>query len=425
MLPHFANASDGPMNDIERRMLDSEAAIERWFRQQWQERTAPIYSSVDVRRARFKLAPVDTNLFPGGWNNLPPRMLTLAAQAARQRVGEHLPRPSRLLLVPENHTRNLHYLSNVAHLQRLFEQAGLQVRLGTLNPEIQQATDLALPDGSHLTLEPLLRQRGRLGVAGFDPELILLNNDLSAGAPGLLQNLQGQCLLPPLHAGWHVRSKTQHFKAYDNMATGLAAQLGIDPWWINPMFSACEGVDFAQGVGMNRLQAQVDALLARIQRKYAEYGLTDKPYVVVKADHGTYGMGIMMVHDASELSSLSRRSRNKMAVIKDGQAVSNVILQEGIPTCEQVEGAAAETVVYMVDRHVVGSFRRVHPERGAEDNLNTPGARFVPLEWMAQAALTPPAEIYPCAVLARLAALAASHELEAPSIPVLADGVCA
>lgn len=33
----------------------------------------------------FKLAPVDTNLYPGGWNNLSEAMLPLAVQAAQYR----------------------------------------------------------------------------------------------------------------------------------------------------------------------------------------------------------------------------------------------------------------------------------------------------------------------------------------------------
>jgi glutamate--cysteine ligase len=31
-------------------------------------------TSVDLRNAGFKLAPVDTNLFPGGFNNLNPAL---------------------------------------------------------------------------------------------------------------------------------------------------------------------------------------------------------------------------------------------------------------------------------------------------------------------------------------------------------------
>src|SRR5207237_6213228 len=82
MVPHLITALTGPINELEQRMLESLPAIERWFRLEWMEHTPPFYTSVDLRNAGFKLAPVDTNLFPGGFNNMTPEMLPLAVQAA-------------------------------------------------------------------------------------------------------------------------------------------------------------------------------------------------------------------------------------------------------------------------------------------------------------------------------------------------------
>ena len=79
-------------------------AIERWFRLEWMEHTPPFYTSVDLRNAGFKLAPVDTNLFPGGFNNLTPEMLPLAVQAAMAAIEKICPEAKNLLLIPENHT---------------------------------------------------------------------------------------------------------------------------------------------------------------------------------------------------------------------------------------------------------------------------------------------------------------------------------
>ena len=131
--------------------------------------------------------------------------------------------------------------------------------------------------------------------------------------------------------------------------------------------------------GEECLPSNAEALLAKIRRKYKEYGIKEKPFVIVKADAGTYGMGIMTVRDPKELDDLNRKQRNKMSVIKDGQEVSEVIIQEGVPTYERINDAVAEPVVYMIDRYVVGGFYRVHAERGIDENLNAPGASFVPL----------------------------------------------
>ena len=422
MVPHLITALTGPINELEQRILESLPAIERWFRLEWMEHTPPFYTSVDVRNAGFKLAPVDTNLFPGGFNYLTPEMLPLAVQAAMAAIEKICPEAKNLLLIPERHTRNSFYLMNVARLVQIFHQAGLNVRLGTLDDSITAPTDIALPDGSVLTMEPLVRTRGRLGLKNFDPCTILLNNDLSAGIPKVLENLHEQYLLPPLHAGWSVRRKTRHFQAYEEISKKFAKLLGMDPWLINPMFSRCEDVNFSDGTGSECLMTNADALLGKIRRKYKEYGIQEKPFVIVKADAGTYGMGIMTVRDAKDLAELSSRTRNKMGVIKDGQEVSEVMLQEGVPTYERVNDAVAEPVVYMIDRYVVGGFYRVNAGRGIDENLNSPGASFVPLAFAEHSQLPKPGvkpgasapnRFYMYGVIARLAMLAASYELEA------------
>ncbi len=422
MVPHLITALNGPINELEQRILDSTPAIERWFRLEWMEHTPPLYSSVDIRNAGFKLAPVDTNLFPGGWNNLTPEMLPLAVQAAMAAIEKICPEARNLLIVPESHTKNSFYLSNVLQLKRIFHQAGLNVRFGSLDPDIKDPTTLDLPTGETITIEPLIRTDRRLGLKDFDPCTILLNNDLSTGIPGMLEDLNEQYLLPPLHAGWSVRRKSRHFQAYEEVAKRFGKLLGMDPWLINPMYEKCGEVNFDEDMGMDCLRTNVDALLTKIKRKYKEYGINEKPFVVVKADNGTYGMGIMTVRDVKDLDALSSKSKTKMNTTKDGQALSEVIIQEGVLTNERVNDAVAEPVVYMMDRYVVGGFYRVHAERGVDENLNAPGASYVPLAFVDSGRLPQPGQkpgssspnrFYMYGVIGRLAMLAASYELEA------------
>ena len=421
MVPHLTTALTGPINELEARILESMPAIERWFRLEWMEHTPPFYCSVDIRNAGFKLAPVDTNLFPGGFNNLTPEMLPLAVQAAMAAIEKICPEAKNLLLIPERHARNAFYLMSVQRLMRVFHQAGLNVRLGTLDEDVDAPTRLPLPDGTELTLEPLQRVRGRLGLKDFDPCTILLNNDLSAGVPKVLQSLHEQYLLPPLHAGWSVRRKSRHFQSYEEVAKKFAKLLGMDPWLINPMHAHCGKVDFTASEGLDCVRANVEAMLTKVRRKYKEYGINEKPFVVVKADNGTYGMGIMTVRDPKDLVELNRRTRNKMSIIKDGQEVSEVILQEGVPTYERINDAVAEPVVYMIDRYVVGGFYRVNADRGVDENLNSPGASFVPLAFAESNQLprpgvkpgaSAPNRFYMYGVIGRLAMVAGSYELE-------------
>jgi len=418
MVPNLTTALAGPLMDLERRILDRMPEIERWLRTQWQEHQVPFYASVDLRNAGFKLAPVDTNLFPGGFNNLNPSFLPLCVQAVQAAVERVCPDARGVLLVPENHTRNLFYLRNVATLESILRQAGMRVRIGSLNPEITTVTRLDLGDGSALTLEPVHRNGRRVGLYDFDPCMVLLNNDLSAGAPAILANLD-QPVVPPLAAGWHNRRKSHHFAAYSAVSDQFAALVGIDPWLIDPYFAVCGQIDFQERAGEECLASNVSDLLARIAAKYAEYGIADKPFVIVKADAGTYGMGIMTVRDVDDVRALNRKQRNKMAVVKEGLEVTQVIIQEGVPTFESIDDAIAEPVVYMIDRFVVGGFYRVHTARGKDENLNAPGAQFVPLAFespcipdLREPAGCPPNRFYAYGVVARLAQLAAAVEVE-------------
>jgi glutamate--cysteine ligase len=300
----------------------------------------------------------------------------------------------------------------------------MRVRVGSLLPEITQPTLFQLPNGSTLTLEPLLRRGNRLGLADFDPCVVLLNNDLSAGAPDILKNLE-QGVFPPLSVGWYVRRKSQHFTAYDRVAGEFAQLLDVDPWLINPYFATCDKVNFQERVGEECLAAQVDAVLQKIRLKYAEYGVKQDPFVIVKADAGTYGMGIMTVKDASEITNLNRKQRNKMAVVKEGLQVHDVLVQEGVYTFEHINEAVAEPVIYMIDHYVVGGFYRVHTGRGVDENLNSPGMHFEPLAFQTCCTLPNPDcapddlpnRFYAYGVVARLALLAAALEIEKAENP--------
>ncbi|MEO7107090.1 MAG: glutamate--cysteine ligase [Rhodoferax sp.] len=423
MVPHLVTALTGPINELEQRILDSMPAIERWFRLEWMEHTPPFYTSVDVRNAGFKLAPVDTNLFPNGWNILTQPMLPLAVQAAQAAIEKICPEARNLLIVPDNHLHNTFYLSNLAQLRRVFQMAGLNVRIGSISPDVKKSVTMELPNGESITLEPVVRNKGRIGVKDFDPCTILLNNDLRAGVPGILEDLTQQYLLPPLHAGWSSRRKSAHAKAFEEVSKRFGKLIGVDHWLINPMFDKCPDVDFSSDDGMQALIAKTEGLLTKIRKKHKEYGIKEKPFVVVKPDNGDPRMPILTVRDAKELEALRVQMNSQMATTSSAEApIFDVLLQEGVLTCERVNDAVAEPVVYMMDRYVVGGFYRVNPQRKVDESLNAPGSSFVPLAFaesthLPQPGVKPgasaPNRFYMYGVIGRLAMLAASYELEA------------
>lgn len=419
-VPHLTTALKGPLLRLEAHLLKQQMQVEAWLREQWLATPAPFYASVDLRNAGFKLAPVDTNLFPAGFNNLNPDFMPLCIQAVQAAVERVCPRARKVLIVAENHTRNLFYLESLETLRHIFEQAGLEARIGSLRDDVSTPLVIDLPSGKQCRLEPLTRTGDRISVGDFSPCLVLLNNDLSGGRPAVLEGLE-QELTPPLAAGWSDRKKSDHFTHYQAVAEEFSKQIDIDPWLVSPLSLQCGEVDFMDKNGSECLASNVASMLVSIQNKYDEYGIDKEPFVIVKADSGTYGMGIMTVKSADDVMSLNRKQRSKMASAKEGLVVDNVLIQEGVYTFETLgeEHAVAEPVVYMMDRFVVGGFYRVHTGRGVNENLNAPGMHFEPLAF-SEPCNTPdkqgapdaqPNRFYAYGVIARLALLAAAREL--------------
>ena len=229
-LPVMAAEHLSQLQAFEAKILCNHAKIEAWFRSQWNAHRPPFYGSVDIRNAGYKISSIDMNLFPGGFNNLNPNFIPLAAVAAQDAVQRACETAKSVLIIPENHTRNTFYLQNVYALSEILRSAGYEVRLGSLNPEVTEPTEFETALGDKILLEPLLRTRERVHLAdGFSPCVVLLNNDLSAGVPDILKGIS-QTVLPPLHGGWTTRRKTEHFSAYNQVAAEFAKLIDVDEW---------------------------------------------------------------------------------------------------------------------------------------------------------------------------------------------------
>ena len=217
-----------------------------------------------------------------------------------------------------------------------------------------------------------------------------------------------------------TRRKSRHFGAYSRVAADFARLVDIDPWLVDPYFGVCGEINFQERTGEECLTGWVETVLGKVRAKYKEYGIEREPFVIVKADAGTYGMGIMTVKDPAEVRDLNRKQRNKMAVVKEGLSVTDVLVQEGVYAFETVKDAVAEPVIYMIDQFVVGGFYRVHTGRGPDENLNAPGMQFEPMPFDTSCLLPDPDaspdcvvnRMYAYGVIARLALAAASIELE-------------
>ena len=57
-------------NEIRDQISAKSPEIDRWIESACAGVFVPLYSSVDLRVSDYKLVPVDTNIFPAGFNNL-------------------------------------------------------------------------------------------------------------------------------------------------------------------------------------------------------------------------------------------------------------------------------------------------------------------------------------------------------------------
>jgi len=433
MVPHLITALAGPLNELEQRILDATPAIERWFRLEWMEHTPPIYAAIDIRNAGFKVAPTDTNLYPADWHNLAGDVLPLAVQAAQAAIEKICPEARNLLIVPKNGTPSDSDLANLARLRQIFGMVGLNVRYGSIDPALKKNAVYPLPEGDDtggpITFEPAQRigpSALRLGLKHFDPCTILLNNPLAAGAPGILEDLYEQYLLPPLQAGWTVRRMSRHYQCHDDICKRFGKLLGLDPWLIHPLFAACGEIAPGARPDAAVLREQVHALLAKIRRKYREYGIHDKPFAIIKARG--HPLHLVTVRDVKELDALLERlpkCKGDADQAAFGPAAGDLLVQEGIAEAGQIDGAAAEPVVYTIDRYVVGGYHRLRQQQAG------PHGHYVPLAF--PGSVQPPRlarpghdeiaasnRFYLYGVVGRLALVAASYELEATDPQVLA-----
>jgi glutamate--cysteine ligase len=344
----------------------------------------PFYGSTDLRNSGFKLAPVDLNLFPGGFNNLNDAFMPLCVQAAQAAIERICAGARSILLIPENHTRNQFYLQNVAKLVSILRLTGLEVRLGSLLPEITDP-----PWSSSPTAQPDPRTPGAPRQPprpeGLRPLRGAAQQRPVRRHPRVLKNLD-QWVIPPVHAGWHTRRKSNHAAAYDRVTRDFGAAIGIDPWRINPAFDTCSGLDFHARTGEQELADKVAAMLDGIRAKYKEYGQR-------RALRGGQGRRRHLRHGRHDGQGRRRADRPQPQAAQQDErgqgrpGGADVIIQEGVHTFETVNGAVAEPVVYMMDHYVVGGFYRVHTQRGRDENLNAPGMHFEPLAFEAPCSL--------------------------------------
>lgn len=365
------------LNYLVKKFKTNEAKINEWFLEM--EKTLgpdPIYASVDLRNAGFKIAPVDTNIFPGGFNNLCPSYRREAAKLFKEYMLEFYPNVQQIAILAEEHTRNTFYFENLFALSSIVKEAGFTVEIASLSTELaQDKTEFETAEKNTISIWKAQINGPIFAISPFKPDLILINNDFSAGVPELIKRIV-QPMIPTPQIGWHSRRKSDHFSCYEKLSNTFAKLIDIDPWLISAPFRSMDQVDFSDEQSMNELAKKVDEILAEIKGKYVEYKIPGNPFVFVKNDAGTYGMAVMTAESGDQLLHLNKKERSNMKVGKNLRKVTQVIIQEGVPTTDRVHGNVAEPVMYLIHHQVCGGFFRLHEAKDERSNLNQPGMKF-------------------------------------------------
>lgn len=360
--------------DLQKLINQHKSDILEWMESKKADLSNPVYSSYDIRDNGVKAAIVDSNLFPGGFNNLDKQSRVTAAKYFKKHITS-MTDATDVLIIPEAHTRNTFYLSNLRTIKEILESAGYTVTLGTIRDDIEDKLELEDNTGKRLTLERMHKEEGNLKTKSFKGGIILLNNDFSTRAPELLEGVK-DIIIPPLRLGWMHRKKMNHFRHYCATVNEFSKLIGADRWLLCPETREINDVDFKTRKNMDKVAAVVDDMILFLKGKYKQYNINEDPYVFIKDNSGTYGMGIISVKSGKEVLELNTKGRQKMNLGKERSKIDSVIVQEGISTIYKRDGSPAEPVLYAVSGRIVGGFMRVHKDRDNKESLSAPGVKF-------------------------------------------------
>ncbi len=357
---------------------EKESQIEQWYNSKLKNRC--FYSSVDIRCSGNKIAPIDTNLFPAGFNNLNSDDIIHASKLIKNLF------PKAILLIGENHTRNLHYQQSLKSIQNIFHEAGYICEISNLeNLQIDEQQNIKT-------------------ASGYIPDLVILNNDLSAGLDPKLTHIK-QKIIPDPSNGWFNRRKFKHFAIYNSLAQELEELFAIPKFFISTEIDLCKSVNFKSKEGLEALAEKVERMLALLKNQYQEHNIKDQPYVVVKSNYGTYGMGVMIVKSKEDILQINKKLRNQMHVTKGNVINEEVIIQEGIKTIDRIDNQTAEPLLYLMNHQQVAFLFRKHKDKNEFSNLNSVGMEIINYKRNTDA------YTICCNFIARISTLAASLEI--------------
>lgn len=359
---------------LHKQTMENMDGICKWFSEKKAQLGYPIYSSYDIRDAGYKISNVDANIFPAGFNNICPTDKESAIPLMKNFITRHYgEKVKNILLVTEEHTNNAFYWENVYTIRNLIEAGGRTVKVAIPQP-LPEPLKLTSSAGNEVEVHSALMDGPLLKT--FKPDLIISNNDFSVAYEDWAATVSDFPMNPPRELGWYQRKKSTYFKYYNQLVEEFSQIAKIDPFLMRVETELFEHFDINDEESRKALAGKVDAMLERLRADYKTRGVKQEPFVFVKNNAGTYGLAVVRVGSGAEVLDWTYKSRKKMKAAKGGRDVEEVIIQEGIPSIVEAEGASAEPVIYMIGSELAGGFLRTHSEKNSTESLNSPGAVY-------------------------------------------------
>ena len=412
------------LQDLNSKITKNKDKLDLWIKDQINKVFIPLYTSVDLRISEHKIVPVDTNVFPAGFNNLSDTFRNRASSLFKDYFDREYPKMNSILIIPELHTRNTFYWENISVLKSILENVGYRVEVGIISDDdLPEEMEFEAASGNKVKAYRALKDNNRVTIPNLNPDLLLINNDFSEQCPKTLRDIT-QPVEPPVEIGWHTRKKSIHFEFYNKLAQEVAQILEIDPWVISIDTIDDYGVDFDSREDREKIAQAADLMINRLKIQYKERGISEEPYLFIKSNSGTYGMAVVNVSSGDDVRALNSDKRKRMRVSKGGSPVRDVVLQEGIPTSLKYESdISAEPVFYLIDAQVAGGFLRLNKSRNTLENLNSRGMEFAHIDPCDESTHIEEVETL-CSpaleLVSRIATIAAGYEIE----KILDEGGC-
>jgi glutamate--cysteine ligase len=361
-------------NRIHNKLLSECEALVQWYESKLTNNYIPFYSSFDIRDAGFKIGNVDGNIYPAGFNNICQMDKEGAPEVMSHFFKKQYPKVSKILLLTEDHLKNTFYWENIITIKDLLLEAGFQLDVGMLSEQLDKQVELESFSGKKIKVNKIYSDSGQLRTADFIPDLVITNNDFS----NAYENVDfSQTQITPLkELGWYNRKKNHYFENYNKLVVEFAEIINEDPWFFQVPTNRFPHFDVTSEQSRHDLAVEVDKMISYVSEKYKQHEINEKPYVFVKNSSGTYGLGVVEAHSGADVESWNYKSKKKMKATKGGGGITEVIIQEGVPSVLTTDNATAEPVLYMIGSELVGGFLRTHEQKDSYQSLNSPGAVY-------------------------------------------------